>query len=181
MIVVGDEARGRGDGERHRQPVIAGRIDRAPCSGRASQVEPVGVLVDLGAHRARSPAASAEIRSLSLTRSSAAPRTVSSRPVGHHRRQRREGRNLVDDAGHFVRLDVKLRGRAERERAGGPSARRAAASRPSAVTDGAGAAKDVEHAVREGLRPTPSMSIAAPGVPAASAAQKAALEMSPGT
>ena len=129
---------------------------------------------------ARRPAASAEMRSLSFTRSSAAPRTTSSTAWRHHRRERRERGNLVDDAGDVLWMDNEGLRRVEQDAEA--AGRFAAPSDSTTVSTFAPARRMISStAVREGFRPTSSSSTVPPGVPAASAIQNVALEMSPGT
>ncbi len=71
----------RGNGEGHRQAVIVARVDLAAAQPPvAADVEAVGELLDRRRPCAARPSASAEMRSLSLTRSSAAPVTRRSPP-----------------------------------------------------------------------------------------------------
>ena len=105
VIVTGPDGARRRDREGHGQAVVAGRSRRRR---RAAAARSAGSRPRIPRPRCPSrgsPAASALMRSLSLTRSSPAPRTVE-RPAGrHHRRERRQGGDLVDDAGHLGRRD----------------------------------------------------------------------------
>ena len=101
---TGRSRRQRGDRERHRHAVIAVRVG-ATAAGRARRrratTKPSG-RSSASMPSARKPATSAAMRSLSLTRSSPAPRT---RHLAAMRRQRRDRRQLVDQPGHLLGRD----------------------------------------------------------------------------
>ena len=101
-----------GDGERHREAVIVAGIHRRAVQRPRAQVEPVGELVDLGAHRAQPERQGRDpVTLLEAQFGGAAHGQLG--PGGHHGGQRRERRDLVDDAGHVARLDREAAGRVE--------------------------------------------------------------------
>ena len=162
-MVVGADGAAGGDGEGHREPVIAGRVDgarRAAAGPRAGSRPGYSVT---SAPIARNPRASALIRSLSLTRSSAAPRTSIVDPSGSSAPSAPRAGSSSMTAGTSSGSIAKLRRSAAGDRHACRSARPPSSCSTVTSTVGAGPAQDVEQRVRDGLRPTPSIWIDAAG------------------
>ena len=114
------------------------------------------------------------MRSLSLTRSSPAPRTLISAPAGSSARAASAGISSMRPGTSAGDLEAVRRPVGDANRPGGLARGLGLVPR---FDDGAGAPGDVDRRAR-GVEADASMAMSAPGVPAASAIQNVALETS---
>ena len=149
-----------------------GRQSQTPWPGggrRAASATPAGSGRDsmrkpssnssTAAPRARKPRASAAMRSLSLTRSSEAPRTVNEWPGRHHRGQRGQGRDLVDHARALLPARPQSCEAHRTPRAGARLVRRTFPHRPMPRLSAPARLSTSMMPVRDGFRPTLSISM----------------------